>query len=166
MNKLIILYILISTFSISCNKKENKNSKFLKKYDKIRLISYNTHRDVYRTKYEPKIENDTIKIPNIKFIDNIILNKHFAEKITDVLFSEENECIMADCYNPRHIILFYKNNKLVDFYEFCAECGGSRQSKNINFPELCADKGDKIIEIFKEMKLKNNGEENENYKYF
>jgi hypothetical protein len=166
MNKLIILSIFILIFSVSCSKKDNKSSEFLKKYDKIRLISYNTHRDVYSSNYEPKIENDTVKIPNIKFIDNVILDKYFAEKITEVLFSEENECVLADCYNPRHIILFYKQNKLVDFYEFCAECGGSRQSKNINFPELCTDKGDKIIEIFKEMKLKNNGEENENYKYF
>lgn len=166
MNKLIILSILISIFSVSCSKKDNKSSEFLKKYDKIRLISYNTHRDVYSSNYEPKIENDTVKIPNIKFIDNVILDKYYAEKITEVLFSEENECVLADCYNPRHIILFYKKDKLVDFYEFCAECGGSRQSKNINFPELCTDKGDKIIEIFKEMKMKNNGEENENYKYF
>ena len=73
---------------------------------------------------------------------------------------------MADCYNPRHLILFYKQNKIVDFYEFCAECGGSRQSKNIIFPELCTGKGDRIIEIFKEMRLKNDGEESENYKYF
>ena len=166
MNKLITLYIVILIFSISCNKKEDKNSKFLKKYDKIRLISYNTHRDTYRTSYELKIENNTIKIPDVKFIDNIILDKYFAEKITDVLFLEENECVLADCYNPRHLILFYKQNKLIDFYEFCAECGGSRQSKNISFPELCSDKGDKIIAIFKEMKLKNNGEESENYQYF
>ena len=156
----------MSLSAIYCSKKENKTTEFLKKYDKIRLISYNKSRDVYSTDYEPIIENDTVRIPNIKFIDNMILDKHFSEKITEVLFSEENECVLADCYNPRHIILFYRKNKLVDFYEFCAECGGSRQSKNINFPELCTDKGDKIIEIFKEMKLKNNGEETENYKYF
>ncbi len=153
-------------FLFSCNRKENKTSEFLKRYDKIRLISYATHRDVYSSQDELKIENDTIRIPNLKFIDNVVLNPHYAERITEVLLSTANECVLADCYNPRHLLLFYKKDKLVDFYEFCAECGGSRQSKNINFPEFCTDKGDKLIAIFKEMKLKNDGEEKENYKYF
>ena len=166
MNKLFYIFILLSIFVISCNEKENVTSEFLKRYDKIRLVSYNQHRDVYRSKKELKIENDTIEIPNIEFIDNIILDKYYSRKIAEVLFSTEKECLVADCYNPRHILLFYKNNKIVDFYEFCAECGGSRNSKNINFPELCSDKGDIIIQIFKEMKLKNDGEETENYQYF
>jgi len=166
MIKRIIPFFSLLILVFSCKEKENKTSDFLKKYDKIRLISYNTHRDVYSTKYELSIENDTVQIPNIKIIDNIVLDKYFSEKIAEVLLSTEDECLMDDCYNPRHIILFYKQNKIIDYYEFCAECGGSVQSKNINFPELCADKGDRIIEIFKEMKLKNDGEETENYKYF
>lgn len=166
MNKKIILLILTSIFILSCNEKEKKTSDFLKRYDKIRLISYNTHRDVYSSKYDLKIENDTIKIPEVEFVDNVILEKQFSEKIAEVLLSTEDKCLLADCYNPRHLLLFYKQNKIVDFYEFCAECGGSRQSKNIYFPELCTDKGDKLIEIFKEMKLKNDGEESDTYKYF
>ncbi len=156
----------MSTFILSCNEQEKKTSKFLKRYDKIRLVSYNTHRDVYSSKFELKIEKDTIRIPDINIIDNVVLDKHYSEKIAEVLLSTEEECLLADCYNPRHLILFYKQNKIVDFYEFCAECGGSRQSKNIAFPELCTDKGDKLIEIFKEMKLKNDGEESDTYKYF
>ncbi|WP_298115131.1 hypothetical protein [Flavobacterium sp.] len=166
MKEQILLLISFSIFFLSCNKTEDKTSEFLKKYDKIRLISYNKHRDVFRPKYELKIEKDTIQIPNIKVIDNIVLDKYFSQKIAEVLLSTEKECIVADCYNPRHLILFYKQNKIVDFYEFCAECGGSRQSKNINFPELCTEKGDRIIEVFKDLKLKNDGEETENYKYF
>ena len=166
MNKNIILLILSSIFILSCNEKEKKTSELLKKYDKIRLISYNTHRDVYNSNYKLKIENDTVIIPETSIVDNIILDKHYSNKIAAVLLSTENECLMADCYNPRHIILFYRQNKIVDFYEFCAECGGSVQSKNINFPQFCTGKGDRIIEIFKEMKLKNDGEETENFKYF
>jgi hypothetical protein len=166
MNKQVILLILLSVVFLSCNEKDKKTFEFLNKYDKIRLISYNTHRDVYSSKYELKIENDTIQIPNIKYVDNVVLNEKFSRKIAEVLLSTEKECDLADCYNPRHIILFYKEDKIIDFYEFCAECGGSAQSKNIKFPELCTDKGDRLIEIFKEMKLKNNGEETENYKYF
>jgi hypothetical protein len=167
MNKLSIGLILLSIFVSSCNEKEkNKTSEFLKGYDKIRLISYNTHRDVYSSQYELKVQNDTVRIPNINVIDNVVLDKRYSEKIATILFSTESECLLADCYNPRHLILFYKKNKIVDFYEICAECGGSRQSKNIDFPEFCTDKGDQIIALFKEMKLKNDGEEGENYKYF
>jgi hypothetical protein len=166
MNKQVILLFLLSVIFLSCNKKDNKTAEFLNKYDKIRLISYNTHRDVYSSKYELKIADDTIQIPNIKYVDNIVLNENFSRKIAEVLLSTENECVLADCYNPRHIILFYKADKIIAFYEFCAECGGSTQSKSIKFPELCTDKGDRLIEIFKELKLKNDGEETENYKYF
>lgn len=166
MNKKIIFLMLSSILILSCHEQEKKTAEFLNRYDKIRLISYNTHRDVYSSNYELKIENDTIRIPEINIIDNVVLDRHYSEKIATVLLSTEEECLLADCYNPRHLILFYKKNKLVDFYEFCAECGGSRQSKNIGFPELCTDKGDKLIAIFKEMKLKNNGEEGDDYKYF
>lgn len=165
MNKLILFSFLFLIIASSCDKK-NKTSEFLEKYDEIRLISYNTHRDVYNSDYELIIENDSVKIPNIKPVDNIILNKYYSEKIIEVLITDEKKCVLADCYNPRHLILFYKQNKIVDFYEFCTECGGSRQSKNIKFPDICRDKGFKIITIFKEMKLKNNGEETEDYKYF
>lgn len=166
MNKKIPFLILFAILIISCSERENKTAEFLKKYDNIRLVSYNTHRDVYSSNYELKIAHDTVPIPDIKFIDNIVLDKHYSEKIVDILLSEENQCVLADCYNPRHLLLFYRQDKIVAFYEFCAECGGSRQSKNISFPELCTDKGDRIIEIFKEMKLKNDGEETEDYKYF
>ena len=149
------------------NKTEDKSAEFLKKYGKIRLISYDTHRkDHGPGRIELKIEKDTIQIPNIKIIDNIVLDKYFSKKIVEVLLSRENKCIVSDCYFPRHLILFYKQNKIVDFYEFCAECGGSRQSKNINFPHLCSEKGDRIIRIFKEMKLKNDGEDGGDYQYF
>jgi hypothetical protein len=166
MNKQVLLLILMSVIFLSCNKKDNKTTEFLNQYDKIRLLSYNTHRDVYGSKYELKIEDDTVQVPNIKYVDNVVLNEKFSRKIAEVLLATENECVLADCYNPRHIILFYKANKIIDFYEFCAECGGSTSSKNIKFPALCTGKGDRLIEIFKELKLENDGEETENYKYF
>jgi hypothetical protein len=145
MKEQLFLFFLFSLILFSCKKSDDKKIELLSKYDKVRLISYNKHRNVYGTKYELKIENDTINIPNVKFIDNVVLDNNFSKKIINVLLLKERECIKADCYNPRHIILFYKQNKLIDFYEFCAECGGSMQSKNINFPELCSEKGDKLI---------------------
>ncbi len=52
------------------------------------------------------------------------------------------------CYNPRDILYFYKNYKLVGFYEFCKECGGSRTSQNLDsLPAFCKEKAFKIEEI-------------------
>ncbi len=149
------------------NEATERADKFVSGFDKIKLLSYNNHRDVYSGNYELKIENDTIKNSGVKYIDNVDLDSKYAGKIFRVLFTDKKElCSMADCYNPRHILLFYKKQKLVGFYEFCAECGGSSQSAGLNIPSICTEHGDELIAIFEEMKLKNNGEETEDYKYF
>ena len=145
MNNKILVQFLLMISIISCVKKEDKISSFIKRYDKIVLLSYSEHRDIYRNREELKIENDTIIIPKVKFIDNVTLDNKFSRKIVEVLYSKNKDCSYADCYKPRHIILFYKKNKIVDFYEFCAACGGCRESKNINFPEFCSQKGFKMI---------------------
>ena len=73
----------------------------------------------------------------------------------------ENCCLLNNI-----ILLFYKNNKLIDYYEFCASCGGSTQSLGMNISSICIEQGQELIKIFKEMKLKNDGEEGLDYKYF
>lgn len=142
--------------------------KFINKYDEIRLISYNSHRK-YALRDNPtiNIKNDKIKIKDVIIIDNVLLNKKYSKKIFNVLLSQKKECSVADCYNPRHVLLFYRAKKLVGYFEFCASCGGSRKSKNINInSSFCSEHGNDLIKIFKEMKLKNNGEETEDYKYY
>ena len=67
-------------------KKEDKISKFINRYDKIVLLSYSEHRDIYRNREELKIENDTIIIPKVKFIDNVTLDNKFSRKIGLILF--------------------------------------------------------------------------------
>ena len=166
MSKIILHILIVSFFLVSCVEKPNKTEIFLDQYDKIKLISYNKHRDVYSTNNKIKVVNNTIKIPNIQYIDNLVLDKKNSKKIFNILLSEQKECSRADCYNPRHILLFYQKNIIVGFYEFCAECGGSEQSKNINIPPICSEQGNELIKVFKEMNLKNNGEENGNYEYF
>lgn len=170
LSKSILIFALLCTV-LSCKKQDEKvekvqSTEFLKEFDKIRLVSYNTKRDVYSSDYELKIENDTIKIPNVKFIDNVVLKKDESDKIFQILLSSPEIGTLADCYNPRHVFLFYEKNKMVDFFEFCAECGGSRASKNIKINSFCTEQGRELIKVFKEMKLKNDGEESDTYKYF
>jgi hypothetical protein len=137
-----------------------------RQYDKVRLLSYNHHRYANESDYEIVISNEDVKIKDIEFVDDVILSEQYKRKISNAITKEAKDCLMADCYNPRHLLVFYQKDKLVGYYEFCAECGGSRQSEGIKVPSICTEQGDALIEIFKELKLKNNGEETEDYQYF
>ncbi len=174
-NKWFIGFILVLIFSCKEKKIEslplveqiNKPLSILEQYDKVRLISYNHHRRNYPNQKDIVIKDNNIVISNVEFVDDVILEKKYKTKIFNILETEYRNGSFADCYNPRHILLFYKGNELIDYYEFCAECGGSRQTdglKTIN--SICAEQGDLLIEVFKELKLKNNGEETEDYQYF
>lgn len=162
------IILLFLPLILSCQRRagSEKTKEFLKKYDKIRLISYNQHRDTYSNNDSISIINDTIKIPQIEIVDNIELHQNYSEKIFSILLSEKRKGTMADCYYPRHILLFYKNSKIIGFYEFSVGCGGCTQSDKIDIGYINTEQGKELIELFKEMKLKNNGEESDNYKYF
>ena len=62
----------------------------------------------------------------------------------------------AACYIPRHLIHFYdKNEKLIGFYEFCIECGGSVESETLkNIPPFCIEKGTEMEQLLKSFGLK------------
>jgi hypothetical protein len=152
----LFYFFALFLFGFSCQKKEEQSTFFLKKYDKIRLISYHKPRDIYNSPHQPKIENDTIEIPNIHCIDNILLKPDSSKKIYEILLSNEQNCLLADCYRPQHMLLFYKQNKLLGFYEFCNSCGGNA-SQNIKMPPFCSSKGEKMMALFEVMKLQNTG---------
>ena len=167
----VLVFFVCSLILSSCSnqkKADNKNEiEAFEKYDKIRLLSYSKHRKEYERLKLITISKDSIIIPSVEIVDNVILNKYQREKILNILTTKDIEiCTLADCYQPRHILLFYKKNKIIDFYEFCCACGGSRQSEGIKISGICTEQGLELIKIFKEMKLKNDGEEGENYKYF
>ncbi|MCK6607609.1 MAG: hypothetical protein L6Q46_04800 [Flavobacterium sp.] len=167
MRYLSILFFCFLLFITACSKIDNTQVESFNKYDKVRLLSYDSHRKVYSKEDYLWIKNDTLIIPKVKIIDNVILSKEYKKQIINVLCSYDNKnCSMADCYNPRHILLFYRNNKVVDYYEFCASCGGSTQSRGMKIPSICTEQGQELIKIFKKMKLKNDGEEGFEYKYF
>jgi len=167
--------MLLLSFLTSCkNDKQfeksvafETNVNLFEQYDKVRLLSYNHHRDAHTGKNEINISDNEIQIDEVEFVDDLILSEKYKRKISNAIANvNTDECLMADCYNPRHLLVFYQKDKLVGYYEFCAECGGSRQSEGVKMPSICGQQGDALIEIFKELKLKNNGEETEDYQYF
>lgn len=59
------------------------------------------------------------------------------------------------CYQPRHVILFYKDGKVIDFLEVCLECQKFRFS-NPSFSELfrCQEKYDLLKAFFSQIGIK------------
>lgn len=59
------------------------------------------------------------------------------------------------CYQPRHVILFYKDNKVIDFLEICFECHKSVFS-NKAFDEVfkCREKYDLLKVFFSKIGIK------------
>lgn len=153
MNKIGIS--LICLILLSCAPKLKKTEIFINNYDKIILKSYKIKKEPLFFNFELKIENNQLYIPKMEYMDSLELNKNDSKRIIDILFLNVKDGHMADCYNPRHILLFYKKDKLVSYYEFCAECGGCRKSENLDIRPICYEQGKELIDIFKEMKLKN-----------
>ena len=59
------------------------------------------------------------------------------------------------CYRPHHVILFYQQNKVIDFLELCFECGGFLSS-NKAFDDIlqCEEKYDLLKILFKKIGIK------------
>ncbi|MBC5836146.1 hypothetical protein G6N05_14545 [Flavobacterium sp. F372] len=133
-----------------------KGNNFFETIDKVRLISYSS-----RTQWNPNEPFDyyskkEIVIPEDKIVDDVILSEKDKNSIISILKKDYKEkCTNAACYEPRHMLQFYKKNKLVAYVEFCSECGGSRESKNLKFlPSFCIEKGQELNNIFIKLGLK------------
>lgn len=150
----------------SCSSKfETKDTKsIVEQFDSIRLISYSTAR-VYENKLI--INDSSVTISGVKFIDDLFLRPDQKNEIIDIIQTHtSNECMNADCYDPRHLLLFYKDKKIIGHYEICVSCGASMKSENIDLVPLCNETANNLIKMFERLKLKNNGIEGENYQYF
>ncbi len=147
---------------ISCQKKVNQNAKsFLESIDKVKLYSYPSRImwDTINGKSNERIkfEKGTLIFDKTKVIDSLILTDEQRNKIFNILLDTkwENKGMQAACYEPRHLFSFYKENKIVGYYEVCLECGGWDCNKELDtLPMFCIEKGEVMKEIFKSFKLK------------
>ena len=138
-----LILVFITNICIGCNVKTpflKKNSSSTKinfasdsgGFDSAVLLAYNIkfrdsqlfHVDSYpKGKLNLRMKLDSLQIESMA----AILNDTACEKV-------------ADCYNPHHAILFYKEGKVNAYYEFCLECGNASQYGNLNFPKFCLEK--------------------------
>ncbi len=160
MKKMMRFFIVIAFFVFGC---KNKAAVFLENVDEVKLYSYPS-RMIWdtikgRSNEELKFEKGKLTFDKTKVIDSLILNNDQKSKVFEVLLDTKYEGMIAACYEPRHLFIFYKNNKMIGYYEVCLECGGWKNSEKLNFlPDFCMEKGEELKNLFIKMKLKNSGE--------
>lgn len=119
--------------------------------DKIELVSYSSRPNSYTD--TSLIVDGKFKVEYIK--QRVTLDKAQTDSLLSILYNVKPFPIgidttgLADCYNPRHSILFNKGNKTIAFLEVCFECGGTRQSKGVDFGQFCSEKMCMLQRFFK-----------------
>ncbi len=120
------------------------------KSDKVELVSYGTRRDSYRN--DELIRSGKFTVPEIQ--QRVRLNKTQRDSLFSILFKlkkirKGNVESIADCYNPRHSIVFYQGGQAIAFLEVCFECNGTRQTKELYLGEFCDEKWCILQQFFK-----------------
>jgi len=118
--------ILISAILLlkSCGTSYNKTIDFA---DRIEVLSYQTVYECDSTKDDESVKSGHAEPKCIQEKINLG-NEKFAE-IKKVLFEHailNTSCTVNDCYEPRHSVVFYKENKRIAYVDICFECAQSR----------------------------------------
>jgi hypothetical protein len=78
--------------------------------------------------------HNKIDLSNIKDTISITLSKNQISILDSVVNGKckviGKEILPADCFNPRHNIVFFDGDSIVNFISVCYECGYYRASKN------------------------------------
>src|SRR5688572_10634143 len=118
--------------------------------DKVELVSYECRKDSYSN--DNLISSNKFAVDNVK--QRVSLDKSQRDSIFSILYNYKPlpvgvDTLQADCYNPRHSIVFYEKSKAIAFFEICFECGRTRQSKGVDFGQFCPEKMCMLQTFFK-----------------
>lgn len=141
-----LLFTFLFFYAFSCQKVKRKFP--IDDISKVEIYSYydRTSWDTVKVNEKAPLYKELIKEGKLTFNtafikEKIILNKNQQKELVNLMVCDT--CIPSElpaaCYMPRHLILFkHANNKILGYNEFCFECIGSRQSKNLeNFQKFC-----------------------------
>jgi hypothetical protein len=118
--------------------------------DRVELVSYECRKDSYSN--DNLIRNDKFMVADIA--QRVSLGQSQRDSIFSILNNYRPspvglDTLEADCYNPRHSIVFYEKTKAIAFFEICFECGGTRQSPGADFGHFCPEKACMLQNFFK-----------------
>jgi hypothetical protein len=133
--RIFFVLIVLFRFCLCSAQKNDKNQidSIFCQTKKIEIYAY-----LVQSKWDKKdkyeyLKNDSIiRIPEIYLRNKIQISKSQITKLKKNLVKSNNEIgEIADCYEPRHTIVFYnKKDEILGFVELCFSCVNSRVSDN------------------------------------
>lgn len=122
--------------------------------DKIELVAYEPRRDAYSNR--DLIDKGVFSVNDIR--QRVTLNNTQRDSLFSILYNFKPvpvglDTMQADCYNPKHSIVFYEKSAAIAFFEICFECGGSKQSLGVDFGQFCPEKMCMLQNFFKSNKV-------------
>lgn len=167
MRKVLVIIVLFQFGLCSAQKNDiNQIESIFSQTKKIEIYAYLVQSKWDRNdKYEYLKKDSIVNIPEIYLRNKIELNKKQISKLKKTLIKSPNEIDeRADCYMPRHTIVFYNENDVIlGYVELCFSCMNSRASNN--FKEL-EDKmlyQEKLFQEFGVTYFEDTKEENDAY---
>ena len=135
---------------------------FLKDLSKVEILSYEDRMrwDRKITKKDNKYSKDLVVDYKLNFDstnvkERVVLNSVLKTELLELLSQDscKVEELPADCYMPRHMILFRdKKNRIIGYKELCLSCRGFRESKNLEkYNGFCFSQ---MEELFKKAGIK------------
>jgi hypothetical protein len=106
----------------------------------------------YTEEYASKVAREDKNRGEPSFTQEVTLNEIQKSKFFDLLYGRKGNDEPKKCYEPYHLVRFFKNDKEVAKIEICFGCGASH-SFGIN-PPLCDASVSDIALFFKEVGLK------------
>jgi hypothetical protein len=168
MNIRYFISLLLFCMLISCkSKKEDQRICIYQKTDKTPANTYpfNAADRIEIVSYDSRNDTADNLIRDGRFTVNdihelIVLNKPQTDSLFSLLYDYERNknaepVRYADCYNPKHSVVFYKEGKAIAFWEICLECGGQRQSANTGFENFCHENSCEVQHFFVKAGIKN-----------
>lgn len=131
--KFIIYFLIIYSSCISQEKKAIDS--IFDQTSKIEIYAYLDY-----NKWDKNDKKGIVNSGEISISDSYLRNKIFLTKKQTIDLKNSllktNEKIQerADCYDPRHTIVFYNHqNKILGFINLCFSCNNSESSENLVF---------------------------------
>jgi len=139
----IFLFLLILFVSCKNETALTYSKKFdLKGFSKIEVLAYPDRMLWDSLKFkEEVIKNGRLNFDSTFVKERVILSENQSSELIK-LFCQDScyvEQEVADCFDPRDMILFRDNkNKIIAYKEFCFGCSNSRGSENLAaFNDYC-----------------------------
>jgi len=126
--------------------------------DRIELVAYDSTDEKYAYKQISRKTVLTDSLAQYGFGERVRIDSILTDSLFSILYnygSIDSMHIRSACYSPRHAILFYKENTLIEYFEICFECRGTEYlRKESSFPGFCNEQWSYLKQFFKDSGIK------------